>query len=99
MKLFVENGYLIEAFRHDEETSSYDHFVNECEWTEQQFSEIEDYDFYMLEIVATDLSDISKTGSVYIGGCCAECWQEDVKNGVSGYLPQLVEEAIKEAKQ
>lgn len=99
MKLFVRDGYLIEAFRYDDVTNARHHFVECCGWTEDQFSEIEDFDFYAIEIVATKLDELTVVGSASLGACCSENWAEDVESGLGGYLEQLIGDAIEDAEQ
>lgn len=99
-KLVIQNGYLIEAIRHDENQSLFNHLVDDCDWQLDDASDCSAVnDFYILEIKATDITDLDKTGSAYLGAMIAKDWIEDTKQEAGGYLPQMIEEAMEEAKQ
>ncbi len=87
-----KNGIVIEAIRHEEDLDMRNHFIGDCGWLEPQFEEIEHFDFYCVEIKATN--EKLESSSAYLGACCNISFEEDVKSNIGGYLPQMIAEAI-----
>jgi 2,3-bisphosphoglycerate-independent phosphoglycerate mutase len=84
--------HVVEAIRHNDDLDMISHFKNDCGWTKKQLKAIEHFDFYTVEIKVTDQQ--GNENSEYLGACCSEDFDQDVKNGISGYLPQMISEAI-----
>lgn len=77
------------------------HFVNECGWSDDEYNEIKNYYWFSAKVIT--YKGVIECGSAYLGGCChknLKCVMGDKKleNILGGYLPQLIEEAIDEAK-
>ena len=89
--LETTNTYAITAHREDDHQDMYDHFVNDCGWSEDRFANIEDYDFFTvkLELVVTETQEIFE---VYMGACCDLTFERHIENKIGGYLPQMLEE-------
>lgn len=84
--------HVIEAIRIDEHQTLENHFSIDCGWSKEDIDSIEHFDFYTVEIKATDKN--GNSNSAYLGACCSENFDNDIKTGIGGYLPQLIQEAI-----
>jgi hypothetical protein len=92
MIIQFNDKYVIEAFRLEDDRDMVSYFKNDCGWNKKQLKLIEDFDFYTVEIKATDRQ--GNESSEYLGACCSECFEQDIKTGISGYLPQMINDAI-----
>jgi hypothetical protein len=97
MSILLEttNTYAITAHREEEHQSMYDHFVNDCEWSEERFENIEDYDFFTVKLELT-VTETQETFEVYMGTCCDLTFERHIENKIGGYLPQMLEELKEE---
>lgn len=92
MIIQIKDNIVIEVIRHNEIQDFHNHFVEECGWSEYDFTQIEDFDWFCVEIKATN-QDL-KSNSAYLGTCCAESFKEFIKRDLDGYKDQLISEAI-----
>ena len=77
------------------------HFKRECGFSDAQYEEIEDFYWFCAKITAYRAG--LELGNAYLGACCYKDLQEVLGNGgigsvLSGYGPQMVEEALEEAR-
>lgn len=94
--LFEKDGFIICFDTLPEDISMHDHFVKDCGWTEEEFRKIRNYQWFIVEISAWQ--DSHQLGKSYLGGCCYKSIDDCIKEEISGYLPQMVEEAIEDAR-
>ena len=92
MIIQIKDNIVIEAIRLEEYTDFRNHFVEECGWSEYDFTQIEDYDWFCVEIKATN-QDLN-SNSAYLGTSCAESFEKFIKRDLDGYKDQLISEAI-----
>lgn len=98
-------GFKIILSFEDEHLNAKDHFINECGWTDEEYNSIKNCYWFCAKISAFKGS--IECGSAYLGCCCYKTLKEilsfdgntDIDHVLSGYAPQMIEEAIKEAKQ
>ena len=96
--LFERDGFIICFEAEEEEASARRHFIKECKWTEEQYLEIEDFDWFSAKVSAW--RDGEELGAAYLGACCYKAAKEfyTTYNCDGGYFPQMADEAIEEAK-
>lgn len=93
----LDNLNLIICFEaQPEDISMHHHFIKECGWTEDQYAEIEDFAWFSAKISAWQNG--KELGSAYLGACCYKTEEEFIEIDGSGYMPQMIEEAVEEAK-
>ena len=98
--LGYHKGFNLELRFAEEDWSMKDHFINGCGWSQDQYDDIKNYYWFVAEVVAY-IGSI-ECGSSYLGGNCYKNLKDvmqdkNPENVLSGYLPQMIEEAIEEA--
>lgn len=98
--LGIYNGFRIELHFHAEDQCMRDHFINMCEWSEDEYKPIKNFYWFVAEVVAFKGS--INCGSAFLGGNCYKNLKDVMQDGkpenvLGGYLPQMIEEAIEEA--
>jgi hypothetical protein len=77
------------------------HFISECGWSQDQYAGIKNYYWFSAKIEAR-LPNGLEIGNAYLGACCyknlKDIMQDSLSDVLSGYGPQLVEEAKDEAE-
>ena len=91
MIIQIKDNITIEVIRH-EDLKTQREFLSSCDFSVDQFEEISNFDFFTLEVRATN-SDL-KTNSEYLGECCYETFEIGLGSKFSGYLDQMIAEAI-----
>lgn len=90
------DGFILTIEAWPDESDMKKHFVKECGWTEKQFGKIKDYDWFGVTVSAWKGSKC--LGKDHLGGCAAKDATAYLRTNISGYLRQMIEEAIREAK-
>ena len=95
--LFEKDGFIICFEALPEGINMRQHFIKECGWSEKEYRSMarKDPAWFCAEISAWLNGE--KLGTSYLGCCCYDSMQDFWQS--SGYLPQMVDEAIEEAKQ
>lgn len=97
--LFVKDGFII-CFTAEPETDipMRTHFVKECGWTEEAFRGLRGMQWFSAKVSAW--KDGRELSAVYLGCCCYKTIAEfyTTYNCDGGYFPQMVNEAIGDAK-
>ena len=95
--LFEQEGFIICFEAHEEDISMRRHFIKECGWTEAQYRKVKNCAWFCAEVSAW--KDGKKLGDDYLCACCYETEEEFyTKYRDEGYLPDMVKNAIAEAK-
>lgn len=100
-KVAEQDGFTITLSFEDEDMNMRDHFVNQCEWTEEQYNEIKKYYWFVAKVTA--YKGTIKCGCAFLGGCCYKTLKDvlgsDINTMLGGYMPQLIEEAVEDANK
>jgi hypothetical protein len=94
--LFMQDGFMICFEALPEDLDMHDHFVNECGWSEAEFEEIEDLDWFCAKVSAWRNGE--ELGAAYLGACCYEDSSEFYTKYKDDYFSDMVKDAIEEAK-
>ena len=103
-RICEKDGFDIVLSFEDEIMCPKNHFMTECGWDQEQYNEVSDY--YWFIAVITAYKGSINCGSSSLGGNCyksLKCVLQSSRGGydprdiLSGYFPQLVEEAIEDA--
>ena len=101
-KLGTVDGFKIElSFEEEYDLEPRHHFINECGWSAEEYNAIKNFYWFTAKITVY-LGSI-ECGSAYLCECCYKSLKEIMnnkqhKNILSGYAPQMINEAIDEAK-
>ena len=95
-----KDGFKIVLSFEEEDQTMRDHFINNCEWSEDDFKSLKGFEFFTAKVTA--FKGKIECGSVYLGACCHKNLKDVMQNGnienmLGGYMPQLIEEAIEDA--
>lgn len=95
------SGFTIVLSFEPEHMNMRNHFINECEWSEEQFNEIKNFKWFIAKVTAYKGS--IECGSTYLGGNCDKSLKDvmgdgKVENILSGYMPQMIEDVVQEAE-
>lgn len=76
------------------------HFIASCGWSEDEYKPIANYYWFCAKITA--YKGVIECGSAYLGGNAYKTLGEVLgtnpeETGLSGYMPQLIDEAIEAA--
>jgi uncharacterized Fe-S cluster-containing radical SAM superfamily protein len=95
--LFEKDGFIICFEALPEHISMRDYFVRECGWTEKEYRSLTrtNPEWFCAKISAW--KDMKELGTAYLGCCCYDTYEDFIQN--SGYLDQMIDEAIEEAEQ
>ena len=100
-KVTDQGGFTITLDFVEEHQNMKDHFINDCEWTIEQYNEIKNYFWFTAKVSAYKGS--IEAGVAYLGGCCHKSLKDvlgsDINSMLGGYMPQLIEEAIENANE
>lgn len=97
------NGFkIVLSFEPEQDINPCEHFIEECGWTEEEYKEISR--FYHFTACITAYMGEVECGTAYLGACCYKNLKSVMDNGeheniLSGYAPQMIEEAVEEAKR
>ena len=95
--LKAQDGYEITIeFLPGEDVDMKHHFMNECGMSRHHFNKIRDFVWFTTKVTAW--KDGIALGDNYLGCCCHESYEEAVQTEIGGYLPQMIDEAIQEAR-
>ena len=73
------------------------HLQDECGWSDEEYEEIADYYWFSASVVA--LRDDEEFGWSYLGGNCYKSKADVMESELGGYMPQMIDEAISDAKE
>lgn len=79
-----------------------DHFVGECGWSEEEYNSIKNFYWFSAKVVA--YKGKVEAGCDHLGACCHKSLKDimadgNIEKALGGYLPQMIEAAIEDAKQ
>lgn len=94
--LFEKDGFIICFEAEGEHESMHRHFTNDCGWSEAEFEEIEHCAWFSAKVSAW--KDGEELGADYLGCCCYETPKEFYTTCKDGYFADMVDEAIREAR-
>lgn len=97
-------GFKVVLSFEEEHLNAKDHFMGECGWSKEEYSSIKNYYWFTAKVTAYKGS--IECGSAYLGACCHENLKsimnplgcKSLGHVLGGYAPQMIEEAIEEAK-
>jgi hypothetical protein len=94
------DGFFIELSFEEETMCPVHHFQKECGWTADFYEKIKNY--YWFSVKVTAYRGTVECGHAYMGANCYETLGDVMGSGgdagvLSGYLPQLIEEAVDDA--
>lgn len=95
------DGFTIKlSFEEEEHEDAKSHFLGFCGWSEEDYKPIANYYWFTAKITA--YKGAIECGSAYIGGNAYKNLKQVLGdnlelNGLSGYMPQLIDEAIEDA--
>jgi len=72
-----------------------DHFRNDCGWTDEEYEEIQNFYFFTAKVEAYKGQVLA--GESYLRACCYKDKEGALKGKLSGYLPQIIDEAVQDA--
>lgn len=94
------DGFKIILSFKDEYQDAKTHFINECGWPDEDYKPIANYYWFCAKVTA--YKGIIECGSAYLGGNAYKNLKDALgtnpeENGLGGYMPQLIDEAIEQA--
>lgn len=98
----TQEGFTLKLSFEKEDMDPRDHFLNVCGWSKEQYSEVKNLYWFTAKVTA--YKGKIECGSAYLGGNAYKTLKEVLgdnpqETGLSGYMPQLIEEAIDDAKE
>lgn len=97
VELPKKDGFkLVLSFEH-EDMCARDHFMNTCEWSEEDYNSIKDYYWFTAKVTA--YKGKIEAGTAHLGGNCYKSKTDFTNQELSHYLPQIIAEAVEEAKE
>lgn len=90
----IKDGYIITVEKLSEHISMYDHFINECGWSESDLDGMSDDNFFCAKVAAW--ANGQELGAAYLGCCYYDSLQEFIQS--ADYFDDLMNEAIDNAK-
>jgi hypothetical protein len=94
------DGFTIKLSFEEEHEDAKSHFIDFCEWAEEDYKPISKYYWFIAKVTA--YKGVIECGSAYLGGNAYKNLKQVLGNnpeedGLGGYMPQLIEEAIERA--
>jgi len=94
------DGFTIKLSFEEEHQDAKTHFISECGWSEAEYKPIAPYYWFCAKVTA--YKGVIECGSAYMGGNAYKNLKQVLGynpelNGLSGYMPQLIDDAIEEA--
>lgn len=97
VQLTQKDGFKLVLSFEEEYSCGYDHFVNECDWSKEDYESIKNFYWFCAKVTA--FKGKIECGTKYLGACCHKSKKDVIETDLGGYLPQMIEQAIDEAKQ
>lgn len=97
VNLPMKDGFKLVLSFEPEHICAKEHFINDCEWSESDYEGIKNY--YMFIAVVTAYKGTIKAGDDALAGCCHSSKKDVIDSEIGGYLPQMIDKAIGEAKE
>lgn len=93
-------GFTLKLSFLEEDMNSHYYFITECGWSKEDYKTIAAYYWFTAKVTA--YKGVIECGSAYIGGNAYKNLKEVLsdnpeENGLCGYIPQLIDEAIEDA--
>lgn len=95
--LYEKDGFIICFEAEPENISMRHHFIKECGWSEKEYRSLQRTQPAWFCAKVSAWQDGVELGTAYLGCCCYDSEQQFWES--SDYMPQMVDEAITEAKQ
>jgi len=105
--LAIKDGFkIVLEFEEEIDLNPKKHFIEDCGWPSIEYSTISNFYWFVAKITA--YKGVIECGSSYLGACCYQNKKDVVNpikggfkldNCLGGYAPQMVEEAVEEAKR
>ena len=97
----TQEGFIIKLLFEKEDIDPKEHFLNVCGWSKEQYLGVKNLYWFTAKVTA--YIGRLECGVAYLGGNAYETLEEVLgdnpqETGLSGYMPQLIEEAIDDAK-
>ena len=94
------DGFTIKLSFEEEHEDAREHFIGFCGWSEEEYKPITSYYWFCAKVTA--YKGTIECGSAYLGGNAYKSLRDALgtnpeENGLGGYMPQLIDEAIEEA--
>lgn len=101
-KICKKDGFNIVMSFEKDDITMIDHFKDNCGWSENQLRALKGFKFFSARVTAFKGS--IECGYSYLGACCHRNLKEVLSGGnvdemLGGYMPQMIEEAIEDAKK
>jgi hypothetical protein len=96
IKLESVNGFYITLSFEEEYMDARNDFINECGWTSEEYATIKDQYWFCAKVSASVGG--MEFGTSYLGCNVYKSLKEVIDTQLCGYLPQLIAEAVEEAK-
>lgn len=101
----VDGFKMVLSFESEDHIDPRNHFINECEWTPEQYLEVKNFYWFTAKITAFKGS--IACGSAYLGANCYKNLKGVMSHGgngeiscvLGGYAPQMIDEALEDAKR
>lgn len=93
-------GFTIKLSFEEEHQDAKTHFISECGGSEAEYKSISSYYWFCAKVTA--YKGVIECGSAYMGGNAYKSLRDALgtnpeENGLGGYMPQLIDEAIEQA--
>lgn len=97
VQLTEKDGFkLVLSFEEEDHSAKY-HFINECEWSKDDYKSIKNFYWFCAKVTA--FKGKIECGTDYLGACCHKSKKDIIETNLGGYLPQMIDAAIDEARQ
>ena len=97
VQLPEKDGFKLVLSFEEEDLPAYYHFVGECGWSDEDYQSIKNYYWFCAKVTA--FKGKIECGASYLGTCCYKSKKDIIGTNLGGYLPQMINDAIEEAKE
>lgn len=96
--LGIHNGFkIVLSFKDELMMNARYHFINELGWSKEEFKKISNWYWFTAKVTA--YMGLIECGDNYLGCCCHSTLKDVLDSELSGYLPDMIHEAIQEAEK
>ena len=98
VELPAREGFQVSLeFYPEDHLSPREHFISECGWSDEEYKPISN--FYWFSACVSVCKAGVELGTNHLGGCCHKNKADAMEGeGLSGYLPQMIDEAMCDAR-
>jgi hypothetical protein len=96
VKLKSSVGFDITLSFQEEDSDARHEFIDGCGWTSEEYATIKNHYWFCVKVAAS-VGGV-EFGTSYLGGNAYTSLKEVIDTELGGYLPQLIDEAVDEAK-